>query len=395
MKKIKLILLLIVILLVNLSSVIAKENVRAPKSFPHLLYFYSESCHNCQKIKHELLPEIEKEFFDKIIIEYLDIADMHNYKFMLSLKEKYQCYEDGVPAFFIGGHILVGYDNIRKELRNTIVTALNERKIEEIDRAVGMDLVKRFLNFGALAVILAGLLDGINPCAFTVIVFFISFLALQGYRKRELIIIGASFILAVFLTYILIGLGIFRFLYTLSQFYLLSKIVYYAIAALCFLLGLFALYDLWLFAKTEKTEGMLLRLPQIIKNRIHKIIGDFYRVPKKEGKGSTQKHFLSLIASAFATGFLVSLLEAVCTGQLYLPTITFVLKETSLRIRAFLYLLLYNLMFVVPLIVVLILALWGVTSENFSRFLKERMLFVKLIMAVVFFGLGLVILASA
>jgi hypothetical protein len=281
-------------------------------------------------------------------------------------------------------------------LRNAILATLEKEGPEKLDRLTGIDLVRRFLSFGILTIVTAGLIDGINPCAFTVIVFFISFLAFQGYKKRELIIIGLSFISAVFLTYVLIGLGIFRFLYSLRHFYIVSKIIYYLIAFFCFIIGILAIYDLWLFKKTGKTEGMTLQLPQAVKNRIHAVIGLHYRKSQEEklrgASGASEKHFARLIGSAFITGSLVSLLEAVCTGQLYLPTITFVLKNASLRLRALGYLLLYNLMFVVPLVIVLVSALFGATSENFSKFAMKHMIMVKLLMALIFFVLGFVIL---
>ena len=388
--------LILILFLANIPSLFAKEQSQGPQLFPRLLFFYSQGCHACQKTKHEVMPAIEKEFFDKIIIEYLDIADINNYKLMLSLKEKYKSDDTGIPTVFIEGTILVGYDPIKEGLRNIIVDTLEKRKFEKIDKLLGIDLVKHFLSFGILAIIVAGLIDGINPCAFTVIVFFISFLAFQGYKKRELIVIGLAFIFAVFLTYILVGLGIFRFLYSLRQFYIVTKIIYYLIAIFCFIFSIFALYDLWLFIKSGKTEGMILQLPPAIKSRIHAIIGLHYR-KTKEGKAETtsQKHFFKLIMSAFITGFLVSLLEAVCTGQLYLPTIAFVLKNASLRLRALGYLLLYNLMFIVPLLIVLLFALLGTTSEGFSNFIKKHMATVKLSMAIIFLGLGILILIGA
>jgi cytochrome c biogenesis protein CcdA/glutaredoxin len=359
----------------------------APKEkFPRLLFFYSQSCHACHKVKQEVLPSIEKEFFDKIIIEYLDIADIRNYQRLLYIEEKYKYPKDlTTPAIFLEGEILVGYDKIRDNLKKTALLVLATKQSRPLDKLPGIDLAKRFLSFGLLAIILAGLVDGINPCAFTVIVFFISFLALQGYRKKELLAIGLSFIAAVFLTYVAIGLGVFRFLYALNKFYLISKIVYYAIAAFSFILGIFALYDLWVFKKTKKTEGLVLQLPQVLKKHIHSVIASQYRRTKTE----------NLVLTAFGTGFLVSLLEAVCTGQLYLPTITFMLKDPTLRLRAFGYLIVYNLMFITPLLIIFLFALKGATSESFSKFLRAHLATVKLAMGILFIGLGAIILFSA
>ncbi|MCM8799706.1 MAG: hypothetical protein NC900_03100 [Candidatus Omnitrophica bacterium] len=369
----------------------ADENSGAKRHLPELLFFYSETCHACHKVRQEVMPAIEKEFFDKIKIVYLDIANIDNYKLMLGLKEKYNCKETGVPTVFIGGSILVGYSRIKERLRNSIIESLQKREITPISELSEVDLIKRFRSFGILAIISAGLIDGINPCAFTVIVFFISFLAVQGYRRREILTIGLSFILAVFLTYVLIGLGIFRFLYALRGFYWITKVVYYLIALFCFILGILSLYDLWLFKKNKSTEGITLQLPQIIKNRIHTIIGLYYRKRPYQKQTEPKANLLKLIISAFLVGFIVSLLEAVCTGQLYLPTITFMLKEQSMRLIALWYLLLYNLMFIVPLILVLLFALLGTTSEGFSYFVKKHIVIIKLLMAILFFTFGIII----
>ncbi|MCX5709531.1 MAG: hypothetical protein NT088_02230, partial [Candidatus Omnitrophica bacterium] len=95
-----------------------------------------------------------------------------------------------------------------------------------------------------------------------------------------------------------------------------------------------------------------------------------------------------LVLSALITGFLVSLLEAVCTGQTYLPTIVFILKGYR-DVKALAFLLIYNLMFVIPLFVIFLFAVLGVTSEQFSKFLREKLGMVKIFMAALFFGLGI------
>ena len=99
-----------------------------------------------------------------------------------------------------------------------------------------------------------------------------------------------------------------------------------------------------------------------------------------------------LLFSALVTGFLVSLLEAVCTGQVYLPTISFVLKSTTLKLAALGYLLLYNIMFIAPLIVIFVLALLGTTSQQFWGFLKKHLGLIKILMVILFFGLGIYLL---
>jgi cytochrome c biogenesis protein CcdA len=92
------------------------------------------------------------------------------------------------------------------------------------------------------------------------------------------------------------------------------------------------------------------------------------------------------------TGALVSLLEAVCTGQMYLPTITFILKLSPFKFQAFIYLLLYNLMFILPLLAVFFFALLGMTSQQFAQFMRKNLVTIKVFMAILFFTLGLVLI---
>lgn len=332
------------------------------------------------------MPVIEKEFKGKILIEYRDITDINNYTLMISLKQQYKAdLELDLPVFFLEGEFLNGKGNIKKNLEALIAKSLTVSHKEE--KLKGLDLVEYFKSFKPIAIVAAGLEDGINPCAFTVIVFFISFLALQGYGKKEIAFIGLSFISAVFLTYFSIGIGIFNFLYALKEFWALTRALNLAIGSFSVILGILALYDFFKFKKTGETEGLILQLPKSVKYQINKIIGLHYR--KTKDPQGVKPHIARLVLSAFITGFLVSLLEAVCTGQLYLPTITFVFKTTPLKLHAFGYLFLYNILFVTPLFIIFLFALLGATSEEFSKFLKKHLGAIKLFMAVLFFSLGI------
>jgi cytochrome c biogenesis protein CcdA len=359
-----------------------------------LIIFYSPVCHKCQEVKNELMPDIEKAFRDTIRIQYLDITDIENYKLLLSLREKYHAkFNIVLPVFYSYGRFLNGEGAVKINVERFIKESISGTLMEKQSLAP-VDLVAHFKAIKFFVVMSVGLIDGINPCAFTVIVFFISFLALQGYRRRELSIIGLAFIFAVFATYILIGVGLFSFLYRLEAFWLISRIINFSIGIFSIMLGILALYDFFRFKKTGQTEGLLLQLPGPIKNQIHSIIGLCYRDTKTRQADPAKRNIARLLLSALITGFLVSILEAVCTGQTYLPTIVFILK-TSHRLRALAYLLLYNFMFVVPLLIIFLFALLGVTSEQFSKFLKERLLVIKLLMAVVFLGLGIFLIWRA
>jgi cytochrome c biogenesis protein CcdA len=276
-------------------------------------------------------------------------------------------------------------------LDKAIARALALSSVESLNlEGGGVNLLERFKSFGPWAVIAAGLIDGFNPCAFTVIVFFVSFLTVMGYRRREMVLIGLVYILAVFLTYLALGLGFFKALYGLKGFFLVSQLIYLVIGGVSLYLGFLAIKDYFIFRKTGQTGAMALQLPKVIKNKIHAIVGEYYR----KDKSGQQKALLGLVVSAFVVGFMISLLEAVCTGQMYLPTIVFMLKEASLRAKALFYLVVYNLMFVLPLVLVFVAALVGVTSKQFEAYALKNMGLIKLAMAAIFLTLGAILLAG-
>lgn len=229
------------------------------------------------------------------------------------------------------------------------------------------------------AIIGAGLVDGINPCAFAVIIFFISFLTVYKYTRKEIMVVGLSYCVAVFIAYVLIGLGLFQFLYAMRGFYWVIKAFYIITALLCLAFFVLSLYDFWIYKKTNKSEKMLLQLPQNLKVRIHKIMGFFLR--------DKHESLWRLMLAALAVGFGVSLVEAVCTGQVYLPTVVLIMQDPQYRVKAVIYLLLYNLMFIVPLLGVFALALAGYESTEFNNFLKKHLGLTKLLLCLVFLGL--------
>jgi len=350
------------------------------------ILFHSPRCHACQKFIHEIRPKFMAQYGDFVEFNDLDVTQEANYAQLVAAC-KLQSKEPAYPAVFIEGQLIIGIVDLEKNLP-AVVDAVLKKKGKPLplmpDQKLSIENVFKSFTVGAIAV--AGLIDGINPCAFTVIIFFISMLTVYGYRKRELALIGSSYIAAVFLVYLGLGLGLFNFLYAFRHFFILMKALYLGVALLCFVLGVLCLIDFMRFRRTGNAEMSILQLPDAIKKRIRNVIGDEFRP-----RGKTT---LALSAGAFSVGVFVSLLEAVCTGQVYLPVITFVMNRPELRAKAMSYFLLYNFMFIIPLIIVFILALWGVGSQQFSAYYQKRFGFVRLCMFLLFTALGFYMLGS-
>ena len=67
--------------------------------------------------------------------------------------------------------------------------------------------VDRFKQFSLWGVLIAGLIDGLNPCAFATIVFLVSYLSFLGKQSKEILTYGIIFTLGVFIAYIIAGWG--------------------------------------------------------------------------------------------------------------------------------------------------------------------------------------------
>ncbi len=357
-----------------------------PKEKLDVKIFYSPYCFHCLKMKSEYLPDLKKEYKDTVNFVELDITNYEN-SFLLDKVAKANNERASIPAMLIGDTFLVGYPSDIKDLAEQSIEANLEKINIFVEEQQVADVDKTFAAITLSAIIFNGLIDGINPCAFAVIVFFISFLSAYGYRRREIVYIGSAYCLAVFTTYILLGFGFFKALYALNSFGILVQVFYWLAAGICFTFFGLSIYDVFVYKKTGDAGEMILQLPKSLKHRINKIVGFFLRT--KEGE---HKSAFGLILASLVVGFLVSLVEAVCTGQVYVPTIVLILKQETFRIKAWAYLFLYNLMFIMPLVLIFVLSLMGYSSDKFSSFLKKNMVLVKILLAIVFLMLGLMLL---
>jgi len=346
----------------------------------YMAYFEKPGCKECDRASYILkslkraYPNLEIKRFGSEKKE-----DIELFEAMCSLYEVPEKERLIAPSLFLGEHFLLTDDITDEKLRSLIEqykekgTTKTWEDAEKIRSSAKENLISRFKSLGPFAIIIAGLIDGINPCAFAAIVLFISYLTIIGRKGKPLIYVGIAFTAAVFLTYFLVGLGVFHFIQSLSVFPVFGRILYILIAILAFVLGVLSFHD-FIKARQGKLKAMFLQLPGFIKDRIHKTI---------RGKTRTER----FVIAAFVTGVVVSLLELACTGQVYLPTICFVVGVPELRSNAIFYLALYNLMFIIPLVVIFIITYFGASSISLAKAMQKHVALIKFLTSVLFFGL--------
>jgi hypothetical protein len=140
------------------------------------------------------------------------------------------------------------------------------------DPVPGGRLARRFQSFQVGAIMMAGLVDGVNPCAFTTVVFLLSAVAYLGKTKRQIAIVGIAFTFAVFGTYLLLGLGLMLAIKTFAMQAGISRTVTYVIAGTTFVLAGWSLFDGIRIAHTGKIPKGTLGLPGFLKVTIRRVI---------------------------------------------------------------------------------------------------------------------------
>ncbi len=281
------------------------------------------------------------------------------------------------PSLYIGDQALIG----EAEATGAALSGMLAQYVEtgavqfwtELDTSTATSsILTRFRGLNVAAILLAGLIDGINPCAFATILFFVSYLAISHRSRKEMLLVGGAFTLGVLVTYFAVGVGAMRLLALVEVARGVGLVLYSLMALACLVLAVLSLRD-YALARRGKLADMSLNLPDKLRERIHRRI--------RAGRGAS-------VGVAAVTGVVISLLELACTGQVYLPTISYVMGVPEMRASALGYLALYNLAFILPLLAVLSLTAYGVSTRTFQTLFTRHAAKSKLAIAALFLVLG-------
>lgn len=355
---------------------------------PVLLYFYQPGCKECRDV--ETLLESMPRYFDSLQIQSHNIRRRD-----AALLNEALCDRFGVPgnarliapSLFAADGALVGSAITFDALADLISRSASredgrwhapEQPLLELAEK---SIQRRYTDTVKIGVIaLIALADGVNPCAFATIIFLLSYLHIARRDPRQLRQVGAAFILGVFLAYFAMGLGLVTLLDRLAFLGGIARIINLAMAAFVLLLALLNFRD-GVLCLRGRLGDMTLQLPAVFKDRIHAVIR----------QGARHRRFL---AAAFLIGMVIAVIELPCTGQAYLPTIAYMVRDADLRLHAIGHLLLYNLFFILPLIVIFVLASFGLTHQRLAELLQRHAAAVKFATAALFLALFAVFLAA-
>lgn len=371
MKKVilPLLFLLLILPLISAAEITSCPTGNCPEKNSYCVYyFYGQGCHFCAQTS-PLIDQLAEKYpnftFYKLEIYFNDT----NQQLFQDFQKRYSISRGGVPVVFISSDALSGVNNIKNNLENKIQHYLNTTPVCPLSynkEEAGLHEIEpsQKINVTFSALIVAALIDSINPCAFAVLIFLLIYITSLGASRRALKV-GLVYILTVFIVYFLAGLGLMAAIQSIGM----TKFIFSFAAFVSIIAGLINIKDFFWYGK-----GITLAIPESRKPMIERYI---------------QK---ASIPAAIILGILVSLFELPCTGGVYLAILTLIAKNAyTLAIP---YLLLYNLIFVLPLVIILFAVYFGFSAEKAEKLRVEKRKWLRLIMGLIMVALGLAMLTG-
>lgn len=342
-----------------------------------VVYFYSPSCSNCNYLENET------DVFDRLVdggvkLVYVNILDTDNLQYFQNYVDVYGYDKATTPFMFAGSKYYHSAKIIEDNVEDIIENAKNpllDVEFKQLDTSKYQGFV------GFLLILVAGLIDGVNPCAIAMLILFISLLIGVSSNRRTIIAVATSYILGLFVMYFLTGLFLMNIVNKLGPY--ISNLSFYInlfIIVFFLIFAFFNFYDYYMAKKQEYGK---------IKNQLPKRIQKFNKkVIKFFTESLNNKNNILLYIIPFVLGAIISLTEFLCTGQVYLPVILS-LAHSRHGISGILLLFMYNFMFVLPLIVISFVVIRTQSVMQASNVVREKMHLIKLATSLLFFGMAI------
>lgn len=337
---------------------------------PLIVFFNTYSCEDCEKIK-EYLEQIKEEHTVNVLSYNIAESDYVN-----MIKAWFQIYqvedqEQQVPILFYGNTYRSGVDEITEHLEKDLEDGKAQTKqmrklVEGYQGTAEEELPNLLVLFGS------GFLAGFNPCSISMLLMLFSIIltARASVKKNGMLYLGGKYI-----TYFLLGAGIYFAAAQITQHTLERAMgtVKMVLAVLFLVLAFMNFLD---FMNVRKGEfgKVRMQLPKSLRKWNHDLI-------RKAGKMSGK--LLPLLV--LGLGIVISIGEFFCTGQIYMATILYLLKQgtenLALVITAFL---IYVTAMCIPTVVFLVVIAKTRSTNRVSEFMLRRMDLVKLLNSILF-----------
>ena len=225
------------------------------------------------------------------------------------------------------------------------------------------------LHLPTLSVVLgSAAIDSINPCAIGVLILMISVVLGGKGSTAKLLKLGALYILAIFTTYLVAGLGLVYFFTKVPLW--VAEYLSLFVGSIVIIAGVLEIKDFYWYGK-----GFSLQIPPYFANKIH----EFSKNMSTPGV---------ILLGSFIAG-----VELPCTGAPYLAIIT--ILSLNFNATALLLLVLYNIVFVMPLVIILILVATGTKIHKIKGWKESNKGYMRFAIGFMLIALGWLLILIA
>lgn len=256
---------------------------------------------------------------------------------------------------------------IQDDLEQNIVMDWEDLELsqKEEDRAI---LRKRLSFFGIMMP--AALADSINPCAFAVMLLLLSAILSRHKDKRKTLLSGLMFSLSVFVAYFAMGLWLFSALANMTNTYILKIIV----------------WSLWIFVWLANIKDFFW-------------YGKWFVMEVPLSWRPAMQRLINRVSSpwwAFFVWLLVSIFLLPCSSGPYFTILGYLSAESKeLHTWWYIYLLVYNLIFVLPMFfIALLVSFWYSSVEKLAKLKNENTKLIHLIVWLLMLGLWIYVFVT-
>jgi len=305
------------------------------------VYFYADWCSHCQKVNANFQ---ENGIYDKYNIVKLNFDEAENKKILSKIFEDQGVKSVGIPAIIIDEKLIIGDGPIIKEFETEIEKS-EGTALEYVD-GFREGRGKSASAVPLAALISAALVDAINPCAFAVLILLVATVT-NASGKRRALQSGLMFSLAIFASYFLMGLGLYKAITIFNIPLVISAVV----GALAILLGLANLKDAFWYGKF-----FVMEVPLSWRPKMQTIL----------------RHVTSPFG-ALSAGLLVSLFLLPCSSGPYVVIVGLLAERVNMASTVF-QLALYNLIFVTPMIAItLSMYFFDIKGKRLEQIRKDNL----------------------
>jgi cytochrome c biogenesis protein CcdA/glutaredoxin len=358
-----------------------------PQNPVRIFFFHTDSCPHC-KDEEKFLEELEKKYSNIEIHGFEVSSDFKNQNLFEQVVTKFNL-SGGVPVTIIDDQPIVGFDSAKglgKKIEEKVVQCSDTPCNSYLNEVLGLSEIEgaeenkeeikteegQITMFGKeynlrsgpvyLWGIVLGLADGINPCMFSVLLFLITYLLAIGSRKK-MMKAGIAFVITTFIVYFLFMYGIIQIIDVLK----IASFARWIIIGFSFIVGLIMIKDFFFYQRWISLE-----ISPKFKPYLEKLV--------KKGT----------VFSAILLAIVASLVELPCTSGIPLAYVSILTtRDVSIPIHLFV----YNLFFILPLLIIILgVAFTWTKAEKVEAWREKSKKYMRLVAGILLLFLSFALL---